>query len=1045
TLSTDIRFDGAENDEALVYFRMSDDMKTGYAASLTRTGVLRLFEVNNIWNRAGYNLKIAETHLLNFDPDVFNTLMITVVGGAITVRVNGYANSLTDNVTKYIDRLHTRIGVGTYAMSGAVWFDNVSLGDTYAAREDFTLRSTYGSYIYDVDGDLVPGQDDEDAIIGAIAGHTYDDNYDLDGDYDVDYSDLYLLRRDFISSAEVSAKVLGNDLYYLSRDLTTGLYRVEANAAEAGPSYNDTDAGKIFGVSGRDYWLNNTIGTLAEVELLQYMRSDLDGNQSVTETDFNTIFSSLGSCYLGEQKAKDRIDGSGWTQDGDYLKCAGGTDGKWASYAITTPVAGVYNIGMYVKNDIGTLPSNYKYYFNIEVDGKPLSAQLIVQGSDSTFLKGTLNMALDAGQHFIKFIWSNASSLATSNNCVIQKIEAGTASYTAAADVTGPTGLRDNKVDMYDLQMFMKQYADSGMIQKIDTGASGFWYVIKIPELGRYYFYHEGEQAFVESSADGTVTINTTTYRIKETEDGSVRLLPSADFNGDGIVNAADRYILDSALGSSAAQEVLANAYSTSQTHGFDGPTAGNHNMTENYVTNASTAYWLGYELNNVPAGTYNIGLFARGYNKQAFPMSGFAAYRFKVYIDGIEYGEFTVNADRERYQEGFLTVNVKDSLTTNTRHNIRFVWTNPEKGLHIDIDKIFVRDIRYSRGLDLDDSGSITSVDQAIFDRYRVNIAATAKISLGGHDYYATVRADKTILLTDTEDPDIFYTNTVADGNEIHIDRAEDGLDTDFKYFYDDNTGAILLTETYALDYNGDGILDSHDDEYFIAAMNGETQLVDGFRNVANGGTNYGWQRGDLGSITTRGKNYLDTNPYIAYEITVPEDGNYDVGLTAQNVTSQDKANNWTNPCEGAYLAVTPRPAEGSAGMECGNTEYDATDGSVKITPFSWWRSQGGASKPQLAFCNDYWPDGSGKILEIPRGLNHYVEFKYKFNGDDVPGITTARVFWTINGTEYHVDVPVNVTGTYTNDINDGAYHTYIVDLYNGVDGNGNSAADNW
>ncbi|MFA6610638.1 MAG: LamG domain-containing protein, partial [Candidatus Omnitrophota bacterium] len=509
-------------------------------------------------------------------------------------------------------------------------------------------------------------------------------------------------------------------------------------------------------------------------------------------------------------------------------------------------------------------------------------------------------------------------------------------------------------------------------------------------------------------------------YNVKEDEAGRIYLISAADFDESGVVDAADEKVIRDALGSTRGVEL--NAKQTSKIDAgtsvfrFNEP-SGYHifgdDIVESYGINEDP-YYLNYAVNAVNDGVYTIGLSARSFNAKAYPMPTFKNYKFKVYVDGIERGEFLISANRWVYQDGTL-----DVVLDAGQHDIKLVWANPEKDLSIDLGKFVMRDKKYLEAADLNKDEVIDTKDMEIFGQHRVKMNMSAKIELEGYAYYANINADGTLTLKDAADGLIVFTSSVEDGNLIAVTRNQ--VTKKYRYFNDEEAGVISLLKESKYDLNSDGLIDEKDDEFMKESIKGARLIKRGDSYTTSSGSSYyyEWTKYTDGSASNEGEQYEGYNPWVEYDLNVESDGMYWLGINGKNNTSYAVPSNWNEPWGTTALVSAQN----------GGNYTTNSDGSIRFyTDYDY-------EDPQLYLStNNKWPDGNSVISEIDRtnGQNRYVEIRYKYTNRDVPPnrtISTAKIYW-YNSSGTYTTMSINVAAA-GNNINDGQYHTYVIDMW--------------
>ncbi|MFA6610268.1 MAG: hypothetical protein WCT15_05420, partial [Candidatus Omnitrophota bacterium] len=546
TIQADIRVDGTTaNDRGVLYFRMSSNYTTGgYAAAITGDKKLRILERSNSADTSRAEVLLTDKLPL-FNPKEFHSVKV-VFSGTTTTTIKVYVDGVdcltwSDTATPYYGASYQYAGVGTYYLSAPVWFDNIGPVDSnnnIYANDEFDMPLYYGNLVFDLDGSGIVDANDENVILDYITAKRYEVSCDLDGDYDVDYFDLDLMRRDYASSTEVSAKTLDGKTYFVTEDKNLDRIRVEDHQGNL--YYSDVTGKRVTGINGIDYWLVDTDEGLYGLKLKELKRSDLNDDKKVDGSDFDIMHNAMGSSYISGKNGSEystTTSSTNWkkytdpyygvTTDPYIYAQASGAAGTYVSYDLSVPQGGAYKIGLSVMNNqayvdgTGTaytwrsrrtgpsLPEGYRYEFKVYIDNVYMGP-LFVNGMDNEFSMGTMlvNMT-DSGAHKVKFEWANPAPLQAAGiqtgtgsaifaNATIGKVAIESVDYDERADLNA-----DNVVDRVDLEMFIKEYGDSGLVQRLELDDGTSVYAIKDEKSGQYYFYNEDGAEFIPS-LDGT-------------------------------------------------------------------------------------------------------------------------------------------------------------------------------------------------------------------------------------------------------------------------------------------------------------------------------------------------------------------------------------------------------------------------------------------------------------------------------------------------------------------------------------------------------------
>jgi len=142
-LEVRVRIDGTANsDEALIHFRMSADGKYGYCVKTDRYKNLILSRVDN-----GNYIQIASFNLsaiAGYNPAQYHLFKIQLSGSSIKVLVDGTERISAADST-YSGAAYDDVMLGTYATSGAVWFDDISIGKENVFSDNFTQTPALGT------------------------------------------------------------------------------------------------------------------------------------------------------------------------------------------------------------------------------------------------------------------------------------------------------------------------------------------------------------------------------------------------------------------------------------------------------------------------------------------------------------------------------------------------------------------------------------------------------------------------------------------------------------------------------------------------------------------------------------------------------------------------------------------------------------------------------------------------------------------------------------------------------------------------------------
>ncbi|MFA6610536.1 MAG: hypothetical protein WCT15_06800, partial [Candidatus Omnitrophota bacterium] len=118
-----------------LYFRMESDGSSGYAAAIERyQGRVILYHFDG-----DTYTEISGVAIPSFDENATYNLKVTFEGSLINVYLNGSAKPVFDPVvdSTYYDAAHTYVGLGTYSLEEAAYFDNVYAKTPYV-EDNFT-------------------------------------------------------------------------------------------------------------------------------------------------------------------------------------------------------------------------------------------------------------------------------------------------------------------------------------------------------------------------------------------------------------------------------------------------------------------------------------------------------------------------------------------------------------------------------------------------------------------------------------------------------------------------------------------------------------------------------------------------------------------------------------------------------------------------------------------------------------------------------------------------------------------------------------------
>ncbi|MBI4352427.1 MAG: hypothetical protein HY593_00725, partial [Candidatus Omnitrophica bacterium] len=142
TIQAKIRIDetasGALANEAYVYFRLSSDRKTGYAAMLDRNKRLTLNVVENNFVLPMSDAVDLLSLIPNYNPAQYHTLKVDLRGEIIKVSIDNKNDVLVRKDFTYSGSSNTAVALGTNQTSAPVWFDDVTFSSVLHSRDSFT-------------------------------------------------------------------------------------------------------------------------------------------------------------------------------------------------------------------------------------------------------------------------------------------------------------------------------------------------------------------------------------------------------------------------------------------------------------------------------------------------------------------------------------------------------------------------------------------------------------------------------------------------------------------------------------------------------------------------------------------------------------------------------------------------------------------------------------------------------------------------------------------------------------------------------------------
>ncbi len=311
---------------------------------------------------------------------------------------------------------------------------------------------------------------------------------------------------------------------------------------------------------------------------------------------------------------------------------------NWLEYSVDFGQGGTSSFSVTAKNNNNAsapgLPSGYAFNLTVWVDGVS-QGTLLVPGSTTTYLTGSLDVTVPAGVHAVRFTWTNDIFVSGQydSNIRVQSV-----SFTTS-DTPPPTVVATPVISPNGGTF------TSSVSVTLSTSTSG---------------------AAIRYTLDGsTPTATSALYS------SPIQLTTSATLKAKGFASGLTESDTATAVftinppppggGTTVKTAIETSAASSGWT------TSG----TERYTWSAGR--WLEYSFDFGSGGDWTLGVTAKNENTPSAPgLPPGYSFLLDVHVDGVFRGTLAVPGSTTSYQTGTMVVSMASGV-----HTVRFTWTN--------------------------------------------------------------------------------------------------------------------------------------------------------------------------------------------------------------------------------------------------------------------------------------------------------------------------------------------------------------------------------